>query len=315
MRMFHRALIVGAVLSTAPFLLVAEESAPSFSPDEPLTSEGFDIDLRRLDELLRFETSVRTEESGKISAEWGDRFESLLIVDLPSVRNRYAYAVDRRDGCQLVAIRGTANVENAILDVEFRKDLSPYLGIELHRGFEKAALAVFRDLEPRLGKDLPVFVAGHSLGAAEAIILGMLLKRSGHEVASIVASGPPKVTDATGWEHFKDLSVIRIVDPFDPVPFLPFRSLYSKAPYEQGGPLLMLLDGPYLTIVPPGYYDDLPDALKGASSVGDHFDVPDHRVWTYADRAGEKLDSASFVPFSDWERYAVPRDDGKTPSK
>jgi hypothetical protein len=39
----------------------------------------------------------------------------------------------------ILVIRGTHNLRNAIPDLEYWKDHSPILGINLHRNFEKAA--------------------------------------------------------------------------------------------------------------------------------------------------------------------------------
>jgi pimeloyl-ACP methyl ester carboxylesterase len=154
---------------------------------------------------------------------------------------------------------------------------------------------------------MPIVVCGHSLGAAEAIIVGMYLTKAGYKVDTIVASGPPKVTDAEGWETFKDLPVLRITAAFDPMPFLPPAKLYAKSPFEQGGPLLMLLDGPYFTVAPSAYYDAMNPAFQDVTKASDHFDVLDHRVWTYRDRVVEKRGEIHFVPFAEWKSFAKPR--------
>jgi hypothetical protein len=69
----------------------------------------------------------------------------------------------------------------------------------------------------------------------------------------------------------------------------------------------MLLDGPYVAVAPPEFYDTLAPAFEEAKEPKERFDVVDHRVWTYYDRAVEKMDSLIFVPFDAWESYAKPR--------
>jgi pimeloyl-ACP methyl ester carboxylesterase len=196
---------------------------------------------------------------------------------------------------------------NALLDLESWKDQSPALGIRLHHGFEKAATLVFEDVRTYLDPKLPIVVCGHSLGAAESIIVGMLLAKAGFRVEKIIASGPPKVTDAAGMAAWASLPVVLVTAAFDPVPFLPPASLYPKEPFIQGGPLLMLLDGPYVAIAPPSYYEAMGTAFKEARQLSERFNVVDHRVWTYGDRSEEKLNGIVFVPFSEWQAHAVPR--------
>ena len=281
--------------------------------DQNLSAYGFDISTDELIELLSFQRSVRLDPKAKIETEWASRLVNLKVREMERSENIYVYAVDPVRKHQIIAIRGTANLMNAFLDIESWKIRSPVLGIRLHRGFETAASIVFKDVQPFLERDMPIVVCGHSLGAAEAIIVGMFLTKAGYSVEKIVASGPPKVTDAEGWLAYPTLPVVRVSAAFDPVPFLPPARLYPKAPFEQGGPLLMLLDGPYATIAQPVFYNVMRTALDEAKSVAEHFDVVDHRVWTYCDRAMEKEQKITFVPFDTWEFFARPRDVKKAP--
>lgn len=276
---------------------------------DSLQSIGFDIPIGELSKLLDFQRSLFLDPTAKVNTDWNDKFDELYVSEISSTANRYAYAIDSDQGNQFISIRGTANLRNALLDLEYWKSRSAILGINLHRGFEKAALAVFSDLEPRIKRDMPIIVSGHSLGAAEAIIVGMLLVKKGYNVEMVVASGLPKVTDEEGWKQYKSLPVIRIVAAYDFVPFLPPHNFYPASPYTQGGPLLMMLDGPYLAIADPSYFDDIPAASEIIGQIDAHFDVIDHRIWTYCDRAKEKLGGMEIVPFKDWTKYALPRGD------
>ena len=298
-------------VAAAAFMLAL--SLSGLSADQDLSHFGFNISTDELAELLSFQRSVRLDPKTKIETDWGSRLADVNVRELKKSENRYAYAFDPVRKRQIIAIRGTANLVNAILDIEFWKEKSPMLGIRLHHGFEAAASIVFRDAEAFLVRDIPVVLCGHSLGAAEAIIVGMFLAKAGYRVEKIVASGPPKVTDAEGWLAYPTLPVLRVTAAFDPVPFLPPARLYPKAPFEQGGPLLMLLDGPYATVAPPSFYDAMRAAFDEAKSVAGHFDVVDHRIRTYCDRLEEKKQTIDFVPFGSWELFARPRDIRKAP--
>lgn len=277
------------------------------SADKSLSAYGFDVSIDELFELLSFQRSARLDTQAKIEATWAQRYDRLTLRELEKSENRYVYAVDPLRKRQIIAIRGTANLTNALLDLESWKDKSPVLGIRLHHGFERAATLVFEDVLSYLDPKLPIVVCGHSLGAAESIIVGMLLVKAGYKVEKIVASGPPKVTDAAGIAAWASLPVVLVTAAFDPVPFLPPASLYPKEPFVQGGPLLMLLDGPYVAIAPPEYYEAMGPAFKEVKKLSERFDVVDHRVWTYGDRAGEKLNGVVFAPFAEWQSRAAPR--------
>ena len=272
-----------------------------------LQTLGFDIDLHELVRLLELQRSLFLDPTAKVNADWSDAFDELQVVEIPETSNRYAYGFDSDLGIQIVAIRGTANLKNALLDLESWKTRSPTLGINLHAGFERAADAVYEDLKPRLKKGYPIIVAGHSLGAAEAIIVGMFMAHDKLPLEKVIASGLPKVTDEEGWAKYSTLPLIRVVGAYDPVPFLPPRDLYRASPYRQSDKLLMLLDGPYITIAAPEFFDSIPTALKEAKSVDAEFNVTDHRIWTYCDRGREKLSGMKLVPFDQWNRYARPR--------
>lgn len=274
-----------------------------------LQSLGFDIDLTELVQFLELQRSLFLDPAVKVNADWSDKFDELKVLEIPETSNRYAYGFDSDLKVQVVAIRGTANLKNALLDLASWKIRSVALGIDLHAGFERAADAVYEDLKPRLKREFPIVVVGHSLGAAEAVIVGMFLARDGYPLDKIVASGLPKVTDDAGWAKYSKLPLIRVVGAFDPVPFLPPRDLYRASPYAQSGKLLMLLDGPYVTVAEPGFFDSIPAAFKSAKSVDARFNVSDHRIWTYCDRASEKLRGMELVPFDQWSQYAVAREE------
>jgi triacylglycerol lipase len=268
---------------------------------------GFPTRFAEIIELEELNREVRFDSAAAMEAETASSFERVTVVELPSVRSRYALFENGRSGEAVVAIRGTVNLENAASDLEFLKKRSPELGISLHSGFEEVALALYADLKPRIGKDWSLRVTGHSLGAAEAVILGMLLSRDGYKVDLVLASAPPKVTDAEGWERFASLPVVRLAAPYDPVPFLPPRSLfYSRDPYIQGGPLLFILDGSRFSVVDSSWYDDFPDAERAAVSDRRSFAVADHLLSTYLARLLPKARGSEYVEPAQWQRFALP---------
>jgi len=289
----------------AAVLLACLAARPAIALD--LKDFGVDATVDELILLERLNRSVRYDADAAIESEWRGPYGRVTIVNLRSVKNRYALFEDDAHRRADIAIRGTANLRNALLDVEFLKRRSDELGIYLHTGFERAAFAVFEDLRPRLRPGYSVRVTGHSLGAAEAIILGMLLQREGYALEKVVASAPPKVTDAEGWARYGNLPIVRVAGPFDPVPFLPpKRLLYGKDPYIQGGKVLLILDGSRFSLLDGSFFDDKRAARREAAAEDKRFAVRDHMLTTYLDRLLPKAEGLEYVDPTEWATYAVP---------
>jgi predicted lipase len=191
-----------------------------FSPLAPTaqaaTSKPVDFaEIWRLSDCYRM---MRYDGQATIHAALDPSYDELVVVDLAQSENRYMLGTVAKARRHEIWIRGTANTSNAFSDLEFTKRRDPRLGINLHRGFAAMALAVYEDLVPRLRPGYELVIFGHSLGAAEATILGMLLSPDGWKVTRVYASGSPRVTDAEGARKFENLPVLRIINEGDPVP-------------------------------------------------------------------------------------------------
>src|SRR5262249_54111163 len=117
------------------------------------------------------------------------------------------------------------------------------LKISLHEGFAKAARAIHDDLQSRLAMGDHILITGHSLGGAEAVILGMMLTTEGKPVDAIVTFGQPKVTDPAGVNAFKNLPLTRVINQDDIVPELP------PGNFSHIGPALVLFPGANYSVV------------------------------------------------------------------
>lgn len=122
---------------------------------------------------------------------------------------------------QIIAIRGTSNVENAMVNINLKLVLDQVTQVYFHHGFSYSARQVYRELKPLLKKDYQIQITGHSLGGAVAVILAAFLDSEGFDVNQVVTFGQPKVTNLTGAEKFKNLNITRVVTPKDLVPLVP----------------------------------------------------------------------------------------------
>lgn len=145
-----------------------------------------------------------------------------LIHQATLADSQVSYFLSQGNGVQTIAIRGTANLANVLvdLDIEFQPD--ERLGITLHNGFRSAAEAVFNDVRPRLISAKPLQITGHSLGGAIAVVLAMYLQQdSAVAVTQVITFGQPKVTNLTGADVFADIPLTRVVTGKDIVPLVP----------------------------------------------------------------------------------------------
>jgi len=264
------------------------------------------VDFAEVLRLSEAYWSMRDAPQLEIEAVWGPSYDELAVVDIPRTANRYMIGTVHAARRQDIWIRGTANRQNALADMQVAKRRSIRLGINLHRGFDDMAMAVYEDILPRLrpGYDLVIF--GHSLGAAEATILGLLLSADGQRVTRVYASGSPRLTDAAGAAAFASLPLVRIVNEGDPVPLLPPRTLVSPLdPYVHIGDAVVLLDGPHYCVLGEDSESeplavDFWRSLKTNTLAGD---VKEHFIASYIERIRPKVAGAVEVPAADRARY------------
>lgn len=138
------------------------------------------------------------------------------------------------DGLNIISIEGTHNPIGWALDFfaltvkDHEAANHPNLGF-LHAGFYAASLLAMSTIRALIGQE-PYAICGHSLGAAEALLIGGLLIDDGLPPMRIGAFAPPRV----GGEAF-----VSVVKPYssayrycsDPVPLAPFWT--KQLPYMQ----------------------------------------------------------------------------------
>ena len=155
---------------------------------------------------------------------------------------RYVVLTDTANKTHFVAIRGTCNSHNAIQDINFFKDKSKRLGINIHSGFHRTSEVIADDLLTRLDKSYEVYVTGHSLGGASALVVSWYLNHANFNVAECITFGQPKVTDSKGIRIMCGaVNLTRVVNETDVVPLVPPTGTHLDR-YAHSGRLVKLLD-------------------------------------------------------------------------
>ena len=150
-----------------------------------------------------------------------NRFNLTSFRTLADSKVAYFIATNELTKTQFIAVRGTSNVENSIIDVSLKLVTDERTGLRLHRGFSFAAKQVYADLLPSLEKGYKLNITGHSLGGAVALILGVYLDLDGYKIGQITTFGQPKVSNIAGANHMNHLNIIRVVTLLDLVPLVP----------------------------------------------------------------------------------------------
>ena len=141
--------------------------------------------------------------------------------ELPGYGVSYLLATSDSMRQQILAVRGTSNVENALVDVAFQLLPNEHTGIKLHQGFALSADYIYEKVRPRLNRDYRINTTGHSLGGAAALALAMYLDADGYDVGKVITFGQPKLTNMSGSRRYAHLDVTRVVTSKDLVPLMP----------------------------------------------------------------------------------------------
>jgi hypothetical protein len=276
-------------------------STPAIQPSPDITGNVPFAVIDRLSEMYRV---LRYQDDAVILEAARKEYDRVALVDLPATQNRYMVGTLNADRRHEIYIRGTANWKNVFSDLAYQPHYNERLGVHLHGGFETMALAVYQDILPRLDPDYDIVIFGHSLGAAEAVILAMLLDQDHWKVKQVYASGQPRVTDVEGEKKFDYLPILRVINEDDPVPFLPPRTIASaSSPYMHIGNAVVILDGPYYCLLGEDTSDEAlaSDFWHTLSQEGPVAQVEEHFIAAYLARLAPKLAGAVQVPYA--KRY------------
>lgn len=197
------------------------------------------IDFRQVIRFARM-ADVAYLDQAAIEERFPD--DRIIVRNLPLSGLRYFVRFDDKARRQDIAIRGTSNLANIRVDVEFTPNPDPKTGIHLHQGFGRAADELYADLKPLLRPKYATTITGHSLGGAAAAIIGMRLVVDRIPVRHVVTFGQPKITNVAGAKIASALPILRVVNRTDPVAEVPplINLVDSNWVYTHFGPEIVI---------------------------------------------------------------------------
>jgi hypothetical protein len=222
--------------------------------------------------------------------------------NIPEVEVFYFLATNDTTKTQRIAVRGTDNVENALVNLALQLVPDQHTGVHLHQGFAQSAEGIYRAIKPHLKPGYRIETTGHSLGGAVALILAMYLDADPLPVTRVVTFGQPKVTNATGAETYRHLNITRVVMPKDIVPLAPLIDPTSlRRPGERldiywplGEEILLLEGKDYARL------SERDSLLRATSFFIEHpseENLRQHRIQNYLRFIEQKRPGARLVPY------------------
>ncbi|MDH5612493.1 MAG: lipase family protein [Gammaproteobacteria bacterium] len=217
---------------------------------------------------------------------------------IPGFNISYFLATDDIAKTQIIAVRGTANIENAFVDAALELTTDKRTGIRLHNGFSQTAQAIYVEIKPLLKTNYVIDTTGHSLGGAVALILAMYLDTDHFNVGQIVTFGQPKITNVAGANHFQHLNIIRVVTPKDLVPLVPPFDpvdLNNLDIYWHPGKEVILL--PESTYAVIEGVTSMMRAIKFTQEPLSENNLRHHQMSLYLEMIAKNIPSARLVPY------------------
>lgn len=217
---------------------------------------------------------------------------------IPGLELTYALLTNETRKRQIISVRGTANIENALVDLSIKLVPDKHTGISLHQGFAQSATSIYQSIRPSLKKGYRISTTGHSLGGATALILAMYLDKDQYQLDRVITFGQPKVTNITGSRQYQHLNVTRVVTPRDLVPLVPPLDPMDLTNldiyWHLGKEVILLSDSDYSLI------DGLDSMLRATKIFGkalDEENLQHHKMSLYLKLIDSKTADATLVSY------------------
>lgn len=110
--------------------------------------------------------------------------------------------------------------------------------------FDKTIPELDSKLIKLLKKDFQLNIFGHSLGGAFCLLFALHLQTENFKIGKIITFGQPKIIKERDISSFKNFSVIRVIDYYDPIP----NHIFLE--HIHIGPCIVLFEGTYYSYLP-----------------------------------------------------------------
>ena len=256
------------------------------------------VNFIEIREMARFANAAYESETGIHHLVESSGYKLVHYHTIPDVQVAYFLAFNEILRTQIISIRGTSNIENAMVDISLKLRLDADVGIPLHHGFAYSAKQVFTELKPLLKPGYKTSLTGHSLGGAVALILAMYLDENQFNVERVVTFGQPKVTNIAGANKVSHINIIRVVTPLDVVPLVPPLDpldIYNVDVYWHAGKeVILLVENQYAILEG---LDSMLRATRFTQQPFNQENIENHNMSVYLGMIDAKTKSSRLMPY------------------
>jgi hypothetical protein len=185
-----------------------------------------------------------------------------------------------------------------MVDVSLKLNVDADLGVSLHQGFGASAKRVYTELKPLLKPEHKIYITGHSLGGATALVLAMFLDKDQFKVEQVVTFGQPKVTNVAGANTIQHINLIRVVTPNDLVPLVPLfdpLDINNIDIFWHAGREVILLEGNQYAVLDG--MDSMLRATRFTQKPLSEENLKSHQMSFYLNLIDARVTSAEQVPY------------------
>jgi hypothetical protein len=256
------------------------------------------VNFIEIREMARFANAAYESETGIHHLVESSGYKLVHYHTIPDVQVAYFLAFNEISRTQIISIRGTSNIENAMVDISLKLRLDADIGVPLHEGFAYSAKRVFTELKPLLKPGYKTSLTGHSLGGAVALILAMYLDENQFNVDRVVTFGQPKVTNIAGANKVSHINIIRVVTPLDVVPLVPPLDpldIYNVDVYWHAGKeVILLVENQYAILEG---LDSMLRATRFTQQPFNQENIENHNMSVYLGMIDAKTKSSRLMPY------------------
>lgn len=285
-------------LLSPPNISLCNQSMHPIDSTSQVLGEKSAIDFHQLNLLAR-RVAISYQDPPIIREQFPN---TRIISDIGSKGLRMLLETDPDTGASILTIRDSDYVQNKFQGLDYGYRFSPLLGIDVHRGLDQDAEALFNILQSSytIDKNKPLMITGYSMGGGIANLLLLYLQHENFSHLSGCTFGQPKVTNKKGVECYAGIALQRVVLKKDSMPFLPSASIQSLfyGPFEHFGSEVILLDSKNYTFL--GQHCALRRSTENFSRSPFHDNYWNHHINNYVSSTANKLNDARQVDYKDW---------------
>ena len=256
------------------------------------------VDFAVLQKHAMFAQAVYQNENHVRATVEAEGFTLTLLHTVPDTQISFFLATNALTKTQVISIRGTSNIDNAVHDMYLKLVADTKAGIRLHEGFSFLARKVYARLKPLLKPSFKINVTGHSMGGAVAVILALYLDGDQYDIEQVTTFGQPKVTNVTGAGKIQHINVVRVVTPLDLVPIVPLfdpLNINNIEVYWHSGKEIILLAGEQYAILEGT--ESMLRATGFTQRLLNEQNLQHHQMSLYLKLIAAKVQSSTLVPY------------------